>query len=115
MTGRRVLKQSAAAQAGGLAVDIKIEPHPPAGTVDANGRPGPPAPEIVTSRAVDTVTLNVKPGDVIARLLEVVDHLRTIEQLNAKLQAQYAVGSATWSTCETLDDRLHDIYMLLGE
>lgn len=51
----------------------------------------------------------------IEKLMQVVEQLRSIETLNGQLQGQYAVGSPSWHICESIDDRVHDAFILLGE
>lgn len=73
------------------------------------------SPPAGTNVPVGTLTVKIKPGDVIKNLQDVVARLQEIEKLNNNLQGQYAQGSAAWQSCERIDDELHEIFTLLGE
>lgn len=60
-----------------------------------------------------TVKLDTK--DVISKLQQVAAKLQHAKKLNDQLQAQFHAGSATWHQCESIDDTLHEITVLLGE
>jgi hypothetical protein len=67
------------------------------------------------STTTSVLTVDIKPGDIVAKLTEVVERLQMIKKKNDQLQAQFASGSASWHTCESIDDDLHEISTLLGE
>lgn len=54
-------------------------------------------------------------GDIITRLQEVATKLTEAKKLNDQMQGQFASGSASWYMCESIDDKLHEIAVLLGE
>lgn len=62
-----------------------------------------------------TLQVTINPKDVIGKLQQVVDKLQNVKKLNDQLQAQYHPGSSSWHMCESIDDELHEIAVLLGE
>ena len=57
----------------------------------------------------------VHPGQVIKSLTQAVETLHKAEKMNKQLQSQFAVGSPSWQMCESIDDKLHEVFTLLGE
>ncbi len=110
MTGHRVLKGKGGGGGGDLPQSVPAK--------GAAALPDPPSPGGVIptdDNANQVLTFPEANQGTIKKLQDVVVLLQTIDGLNSKLQGQYAVGSAAWHTCESIDDRLHDIYVLLGE
>jgi len=63
----------------------------------------------------DGVLKKVHPGQVIKSLQQAVETLHKADKLNKQLQSQFASGSASWHMCEEIDDKLHEVFTLLGE
>lgn len=98
MTRNRVLKESSMA-----AVNT-----PDGATAVGHGFASP-------AKSIGKLTIDLTPGDIIKRLQEVATKLTEAKKLTDQMQGQFASGSASWHICESIDDKLHEIAVLLGE